>query len=117
MKTPGFLSKIVLKNINMGESAPVITNPRLKDLTVDGELVVEADVYYTGNARIEVAATARIELGTRFKAREVDLLLAAVLKRIDGHVMIRSVFPCLPWEMVHEVFQYPSYTAHLHGQC
>ena len=67
----------------------VITNPRLKDLTVDGELVVEADVRYSGNFRIEVAATARIELGTRFKAREVNLLLAVVVKRVEGHAMIR----------------------------
>jgi hypothetical protein len=89
VKTPSFLSKISLRNIDMGEAAPVITNPRLKDLTVDGELVVEADVRYSGNFRIEVAATARIELGSRFKAREVNLLLAVVLKRIEGHAMIR----------------------------
>ena len=89
VKTPSFLSKIVLRHIDMGEAAPVITNPRLKDLTVDGELIVEADVRYTGNFRIEVAATARIDLGTRFKAREVELLLAVVLKRIEGHAMVR----------------------------
>jgi hypothetical protein len=89
VKTPSFLSKIVLRHIDMGEAAPVITNPRLKDLTVDGELVVEADMRYSGNFRLEVAATARIELGTRFKAREVNLLLAVVLKRIEGHAMIR----------------------------
>jgi hypothetical protein len=91
VKTPSFLSKIVLRNINMGEAAPVITNPKLKDLTVDGELVVEADLRYTGNFRIEVAATARIDLGTRFKAREVELLLAVVLKRIEGRAMVRYV--------------------------
>ncbi|KAL3420171.1 PH domain-containing protein [Phlyctema vagabunda] len=89
VKTPAFLSKIVLEKIDLGEAAPVITNPRLKDLTVDGELVVEADVRYTGNFRLEVAAIARIELGSRFKAREVNLLLAVVLKRIEGHLMLR----------------------------
>lgn len=89
VKTPSFLSKIALRQIDLGEAAPVVTNPRLKDLTVDGELVVEADVKYSGNFRIEVAATARIELGSRFKAREVNLLLAVVLKRVEGHAMIR----------------------------
>jgi hypothetical protein len=89
VKKPSFLSKIVLKHVDLGEAAPVITNPRLKDLTVDGELVVEADVRYSGNFRIEVAATARIDLGTRFKAREVNLLLAVVVKRVEGHAMIR----------------------------
>jgi hypothetical protein len=89
VKRPSFLSNISLRDIDMGEAAPVITNPRLKDLTVDGELVVEADVKYSGNFRIEVAAVARIELGTRFKAREVNLLLAVVVKRVEGHAMIR----------------------------
>jgi hypothetical protein len=89
VKTPSFLSRIVLKHIDLGEAAPVITNPRLKDLTVDGELSVESDVRYSGNFRIEVAATARIDLGTRFKAREVNLLLAVVVKRVEGHAMIR----------------------------
>ncbi|KAE8440563.1 hypothetical protein EG329_007236 [Mollisiaceae sp. DMI_Dod_QoI] len=89
VKTPAFLSKISLRNIDMGEAAPVFTNPRLKDLTVDGELVVEADIRYSGNFRLEVATTARIDLGSRFKAREVNLLLAVVVKRVEGHVMIR----------------------------
>ncbi|KAH8686049.1 hypothetical protein BGZ60DRAFT_396766 [Tricladium varicosporioides] len=89
VKTPAFLSKIALQKIDLGTAAPVVTNPRLKELTVDGELVVEADVKYSGNFRIEVAATARIELGSRFKAREVNLLLAVVLKRVEGHMMMR----------------------------
>jgi hypothetical protein len=89
VKTPSFLSKIALRQIDLGEAAPVITNPRLKDLTVDGELVVEADVKYSGNFKIEVAATARIELGSRFKAREVNLLLAVMVKRVEGHAMMR----------------------------
>lgn len=89
VKTPSFLSKISLRHLDMGEAAPVITNPRLKDLTVDGEMVVEFDVRYSGNFRIEVATTARIELGTRFKAREVNLLLAVLIKRVEGHAMVR----------------------------
>ncbi|POS84389.1 hypothetical protein EPUL_003507, partial [Erysiphe pulchra] len=89
VKTPGFLSEIVLQNINTGESAPIITNPKLKDLTIDGELDVEADLRYSGNFRIEVAATARIDLGARFKAREVNLLLAVNLKKIEGHILLR----------------------------
>ncbi|KAI9740097.1 MAG: hypothetical protein M1818_004848 [Claussenomyces sp. TS43310] len=89
VKTPSFLSKIVLKNVDMGEGAPYITSPRLKDLTVDGDCVVEADVKYTGNFRLEIAATARIELGSRFKAREVNLVLAVVIKKVEGHMLLR----------------------------
>lgn len=89
VKRPSFLSGIVLRHVDMGEGAPYITNPRLKDLTVDGDCVLEADLQYTGNFRLEIAATARIDLGTRFKAREVNLLLAVVLKKIEGHVLLK----------------------------
>lgn len=89
VKKPAFLSSIVLQKIDMGESAPFITNPRLKDLTIDGECCVEADIKYTGNFRLETATTARIELGTRFKAREVNLVLAVVVKSLEGHLLAR----------------------------
>jgi hypothetical protein len=89
VKKPSFLSGIVLRNVDMGEGAPLITNPRLKELTVEGDCVIEADVRYTGNFRLEIAATARIDLGTRFKAREVNLLLAVVLKKVEGHAFAR----------------------------
>lgn len=89
VKKPAFLSKIVIRKVEMGEGAPYITNPKLKDLTVDGDCTIEADMLYTGNARLEIAATARIELGTRIKAREVDLVLAVTCKRIEGHMLFR----------------------------
>ena len=89
VKRPAFLSNISIKRIDTGESAPYITNPRLRDLTVEGECCVEADMRYTGNFRLEVAATARIDLGSRFKAREVNLVLAVVVRRLEGHVLFK----------------------------
>ncbi|KAF5850963.1 hypothetical protein GGP41_010598 [Bipolaris sorokiniana] len=86
---PAIISSVQLRKVDMGTLPPFITNPKLKELTVDGDLVVEADVSYKGNFSIEVSATVRIDLGTRFKAREVTLILATVLKRLDGHILIR----------------------------
>ena len=89
VKKPAFLSGIVLRRIDLGEGAPYITNPRLKDLTVDGDCCAEADFKYSGNFRLEVAATARIDLGARFKAREVDLVLAVVIRKLEGHILVK----------------------------
>ncbi|CAO2657556.1 Nn.00g036820.m01.CDS01 [Neocucurbitaria sp. VM-36] len=86
---PALISSVQLRSVDMGTLPPFITNPKLKELTVDGDLVVEADVSYKGNIRIEISATARIDLGTRFKAREVTLILATVLRKLDGHILIR----------------------------
>lgn len=89
VKKPTFITKLALRKIDTGTGAPFFTNPRLKDLTVNGDCTVEADVNYAGNFRIEIAATARIDLGTRFKAREVDMVLAVTLRRIQGHILVR----------------------------
>ncbi|KAL9640855.1 MAG: hypothetical protein Q9164_000013 [Protoblastenia rupestris] len=89
VQKPAFLSGIVLQKICLGESAPQFTNPRLKDLTIDGDCCVEADVRYNGNFRIEVTATARLDLGTRFKAREVNLVLAVVVRKLHGHGLLK----------------------------
>ncbi|KAF7548351.1 hypothetical protein G7Z17_g7117 [Cylindrodendrum hubeiense] len=89
VKRPSFLTNITIQQVYTGDSAPYFTNMKLRDLTVEGECVVEADVKYTGNFRIEVAATVKIDLGTRFKAREVNLVLAVVLKRAEGHMFFK----------------------------
>ncbi|TWU74675.1 hypothetical protein ED733_004053 [Metarhizium rileyi] len=93
VKRPSFLANITIQKIETGEAAPYFTNLKLKDLTVEGECVVEADVRYTGNFRLEVGATAKIDLGARFKAREVTLLLAVLLKRIEGHILFKVKAP------------------------
>ena len=89
VKKPNFITKLALQRIYLGDGAPFVTNPRLKDLTVGGDCTVEADLKYTGNFSIEVAATARIDLGTRFKARDIDLVLAVTINKIEGHTLVR----------------------------
>ena len=89
VKKPAFLSGIILNKISLGTSAPFITNPKLRDLTIEGEYCAEAHVKYEGNFRLEIAATARLDLGPRFKAREVNLVLAVVVKRLEGQLLVR----------------------------
>jgi len=86
---PSLISSVNVQKIDMGHLPPFLTNPKLKELTVDGDLTVEADVSYKGDFRLEIAAVARIELGSRFKPREVTLILATMLKKLDGHILIR----------------------------
>ncbi|KAJ9661273.1 hypothetical protein H2198_002016 [Neophaeococcomyces mojaviensis] len=89
VKKPDFITKLALQKIDTGTGAPFFTNPRLRDLTVNGDCTVEADVEYSGSARVEIAATVRIDLGARLKAREVDIVLAATCKKLSGHILAR----------------------------
>lgn len=89
VKKPSFLSNIEIRGIDTGESAPYITNPRHKDLTVEGEWGMEADIRYTGNFRLEVATNVLFDFGTRFKQREVSVVLAVVIRKLEGHALLR----------------------------
>lgn len=93
VKRPAFLSNIEIRKIDTGSSAPFFTNLRHKDLTVEGECNMEADVRYTGNFRIEVAAVARLDLGARLKAREVNLVLSVALRKLEGHALFKIKAP------------------------
>ncbi|KAG9952014.1 hypothetical protein KCU85_g2477, partial [Aureobasidium melanogenum] len=86
---PNLIASIDIMDIYMGDSAPIISNPRLKELTVNGDMTIELDVKYNGGFKIEMGAVARIDLGSRFKAREVSLIMAGELKKLSGHLLIR----------------------------
>ncbi|KAF2220328.1 hypothetical protein BDZ85DRAFT_267556 [Elsinoe ampelina] len=86
---PNFITSIQVQSVDMGDAAPVFSNWKLKELNIDGALTVEADVKYTGGFRLQIAAIARIELGSRIRAREVDLVLAGVLRKLSGHILIK----------------------------
>lgn len=89
VQKPSLISSVKVQKLDMGSMPPFITNPKLKELTVDGDLTVEADVSYKGNFRIDISAVARIELGSRFKPREVTIILATILRSLEGRVLIR----------------------------
>ncbi|KAG4301136.1 hypothetical protein PCK1_002446 [Pneumocystis canis] len=84
IKKPAFLSDIIVKRVDIGDSIPYITNPRLRDLSVDGQLNIDAMITYNGHFRIEIATSATLNLGSRFKSRRVDLVLAMILKKFEG---------------------------------
>ncbi|OMP88741.1 putative PH domain-containing protein [Diplodia seriata] len=102
---PAFIQSITIKRIVMGDSAPMITNPKLRELTLDGDLTAEADIKYNGNFRLEIAAVARIDLGSRFKARYVNMVLAGILKKLEGHVLVRVKPP--PSNRLWITFEHP----------
>ena len=89
VQRPNFITRIALEKIDAGEGAPFFTKPHLKDLNISGDTCLEADVEYNGNFKIEVAATARIDISTKLKPREVEMLLAVVVKKVSGHAYLK----------------------------
>ena len=90
---PAFLSDIKVQRVHPGVQAPIFTQPRLKELSAAGELAAEVNVNYNGGFRIEIATIATLQLGSRFKPRQVSLSMAVTIKKLEGKLLIRIKKP------------------------
>jgi len=86
IRTPGFLDELQVGHMEVGHSAPFITNPKLKQLLPDGTLVVEFMTDYTGEMCVEIATKVVLNLGSHFKEREINVNLRVTLRRLHGPV-------------------------------
>ena len=89
VQKPAFIASLAVRSIDLGDSAPVLSNLRLKDMHISGDLTIACDVKYTGGLKLTFEALAKLDLGTRFKTRTVDLVLATSLQRLQGHLLVR----------------------------
>ena len=90
---PAFLSDIKVQKVIVGTQAPVFTQPRLKELSAAGEFAADVNVIYNGGFRIEIATTATLQLGARFKPRQVNLSLAVTIKKLEGKLLLKIKKP------------------------
>ncbi|KAH3682959.1 hypothetical protein WICPIJ_006069 [Wickerhamomyces pijperi] len=86
---PDFLDEFKIKRIDVGSSAPVISHPKLQELNPDGSLRIGLRFSYKGKISIQIATTANINLGSHFKTREVPILLAITVNKVEGPLAIR----------------------------
>lgn len=89
LKTPGFLEKFQITKVDAGNSAPLITYPALKEINPSGELLVSFNLHYFGELSLQIATKANINLGSRFKTRDVDLALSITIEKIEGPMLVK----------------------------
>lgn len=89
IKKPGFLDTFKIVKIDSGISAPSITWPSLKEINPSGDLIVKFFMHYHGRLSFQIATKVNINLGSRFKPREVDLLLSITIEKIEGPMILK----------------------------
>ncbi|CAG8531726.1 10563_t:CDS:2 [Ambispora leptoticha] len=92
VKKPSFLGDIHIKSVHVGSGVPLITNPKLGELAPNGDLSVDINLDYTGGFRVEIETEATVSF-SRFKTIKVPLVLAVVLRRLQGKLLLRIKAP------------------------
>ncbi|EEQ38497.1 putative uncharacterized PH domain-containing protein [Clavispora lusitaniae] len=93
IKMPGFFDKFQIIEVRPGNGAPLLTFPTLKEINPEGDLVVSFYMHYFGGMSIQIATKMNINLGARFKNREVDVLLSMTLEKIQGPMLLKIKEP------------------------
>jgi hypothetical protein len=89
IQKPTFIPSLLVQSIHLGDAGPVFSNLKLRDFDITGDITLSADVKYTGGISVTLLAVAKLDLGPRFKARTVDLVLKTTLQRISGTMLLR----------------------------
>ncbi|TPX70327.1 hypothetical protein SpCBS45565_g01713 [Spizellomyces sp. 'palustris'] len=89
---PSFLGDIVIQDVDVGDSIPVLSNPKLCDMSVDGDMNIQLDIEYTGGVRLEAATVATISVeawNDIVKPIQVPLVVAVRIKRFSARLLLK----------------------------
>ncbi|GAN09698.1 conserved hypothetical protein [Mucor ambiguus] len=89
IKRPGFLGDIVVQSVDIGDSIPYVTQPKLLSLTPEGDLEAEATIHYAGGLRVVIQTDFTWTYSSLMKPIRVPLVLSVMLKKLSGKFLVK----------------------------
>ncbi|CEP19682.1 hypothetical protein [Parasitella parasitica] len=89
IKRPGILGDIVVQRVDIGDSLPYVTQPKLLSLTPEGDLEAEAMIHYAGGLRVVTQTEVTWTYSFLMKPIRLPLVLAVKLKRLSGKFIVK----------------------------
>ncbi|CAO3643472.1 unnamed protein product [Mucor fragilis] len=89
IKRPGFLGDIVVQSVDVGDSIPFVTQPKLLSLTPEGDLEAEATIHYAGGLRVVIQTDFTWTYSSLMKPIRVPLVLSVMLKKLSGKFLVK----------------------------
>ncbi len=86
------LGDIVIQELNVGNSLPVLSNPKLVNISVDGDMLIEMDIDYTGGVRLVLATEATLSVpawDAYMRPITVPVTVAVKIKRFSARVLFK----------------------------
>lgn len=86
------LGDIVISNLSVGNSLPVISNPKLVSISIDGDMMIEMDIDYTGGVRVEAATEATLSVpawDAYMKPITVPIVVAVKINRFAARLLLK----------------------------
>lgn len=88
-KRPSFLGEITVQSVDIGESIPYVTQPKLLSLTPEGDLMAEATIAYAGGLRVVIKTDFSWTYSSLMKPIRVPLVLSIMLKQLSGKLLFK----------------------------
>lgn len=89
IKRPSFLGDISVQSVDIGNSIPFVTQPKLLSLTPEGDLMAEATIHYAGGLRVVIQTDFNWNYSSLMKPIRVPLVLSVSLKKLSGKFLLK----------------------------
>ena len=87
-----FLGDIVVKDLDVGNSLPILSNPHLLSLSEQGDMSIELDLDYTGGISVEAATAASISVSAwteYMKPIAVPLIVRVSITHFSARMLLK----------------------------